>query len=382
VHLAVYAIINGIMNTKLGRRSFLKGTAMMGAVALANTSGISHAADLESAKRQAKELGPIVTDWEFRRAKGLSGKKAAMYIDDVIWIFRDLTRQRPKSMFDNPFLGTLKEAHERYGLKVQLNCFYRTDFFYGLDEFSLADMTDAYKAEWQASKDWLRLGFHSYQEFPDYPFINSDYSDVATVFDRIFSAVRRFAGDGVFTYALVGHWLPISKDGCRALKDRGVKLIACTDGNRYAYTGNRDILPYGHGMRIESNRKPEAALYRRTAYDAALLSSACSYNHLTTDQVEKTWGTFTSVYDRDVGVCFKRFRNGPMLNLCTPAKVREEMAAVQGSEFLMFANHEQYFYKDYFAYQPDYAEKIILAAKIAHQAGRDFIFIEETASLG
>ena len=71
-----------------------------------------------------------------------------------------------------------------------------------------------------------------------------------------------------------------------------------------------------------------------------------------------------------------------MLNLRTPAKVREEMAAVQGSDFLMFANHEQYFYKDYFAYQPDYAEKIILAAKIAHQAGRDFIFIEETASLG
>ena len=55
------------------------------------------------------------------------------------------------------------------------------------------------------------------------------------------------------------------------------------------------------------------------------------------------------------------------------------MAAAQESEFLMFADHEQYFYKDYLAYQPDYVEKILLASKLAHEAGRDFIFIEETS---
>ena len=363
---------------KTNRRDFFKG--MMGASLAAVSSGVSRAAGLESAGRGPKELGPVVTDWEYRRAKGLAGKKAAMYIDDVIWVFRDLTRQRPKSMFDNPLLGALKEAHARYGLKVQLNCFYRTDFFYGLDEFSLADMTDAYRDEWQASKGWLRLGFHSYQEFPDYPFINSSYGDVATAFDRVFGEIRRFAGEGVFTCALVGHWLPFSKEGCRALKDRGVKLVACTDGPRYAYDGNRDVLPYGHAFRVESQRKPETALYRRVAYDPSLLSSACGYNHLVPGQVEKTWGTFTYVYDRDVGIGFKRFRNGPMLNLCTPEKVRSEMAAAQESELLMFADHEQYFYKDYFAYQPDYVEKILLAAKIAHEEGREFIFIEDTAT--
>ena len=68
-----------------------------------------------------------------------------------------------------------------------------------------------------------------------------------------------------------------------------------------------------------------------------------------------------------------------MLNLCTLEKVHAEMAAVLESEFLMFADHEQYFYKDYFAYQPDYAEKILIAAKLAHEDGRDFIFIEDTA---
>ena len=72
--------------------------------------------------------------------------KVQFFIDDVIWLFRDLTRQNPKSAFENPFLKMLKKAHDEYGLKTQLNCFYRTSFWYGNDEFSLADMTDKYKA--------------------------------------------------------------------------------------------------------------------------------------------------------------------------------------------------------------------------------------------
>ena len=60
-------------------------------------------------------------------------KKAYFYIDDVIWLFRDLTRERPKSLYDNAFMKMLKEAHDKYGMKVQLNIFLRTDFYYGND---------------------------------------------------------------------------------------------------------------------------------------------------------------------------------------------------------------------------------------------------------
>ena len=365
---------------RTNRRDFFKGALALGAAAVAGANPRRVKADGARNGTHLRELGPIVTDWELRRQARLSGAKAGMYIDDVIWVFRDLTRQRPKSLFGNPLLGALKEAHERYGLKVQLNCFYRTDFFYGIDEFSLADMTDAYRDEWRSSRDWLRLGFHAYQEFPDYPFINSGYADVATSFDRVFDSVKRFAGEDVFTYALVGHWLPFSKEGCRALRDRGVKLVACTDGVRYAYNGDRGELPYGHAFRVESNRRPETALFRREHYDPALLSSACGYNHLCPGQFEKTWGTFSHVYDRAMGIGFKRFRNGPMLNLCTPEKVREGMEAAAASEFLVFADHEQYFYKDYYGYQPDYVEKIFLASRMAHEAGREFVFIEDTLS--
>lgn len=60
-------------------------------------------------------------------------KKVFFYVDDVIWVYRDLTRQRPKSMFDNEYMAMLKRAHDEYGFKAQLNSFYRTDFFYGSD---------------------------------------------------------------------------------------------------------------------------------------------------------------------------------------------------------------------------------------------------------
>ena len=105
-------------------------------------------------------------------------KKAYFYIDDVIWLFRDLTRMRPKSIYDNAFMKVLKKAHDLYGMKVQLNVFLRTDFYYGNDEFYLAETPDCYKAEFEEASDWLKFGFHSKQEFPDYPFVNASYEDV------------------------------------------------------------------------------------------------------------------------------------------------------------------------------------------------------------
>ena len=116
----------------------------------------------------------------------LMNKKATFFVDDVLWVFRDLTRERPASMWDNSYMGMLKEAHDKYGAKIQLNVFYRTCFWYNDDEFSLADMTDAYKHEFEESSEWLKLAFHSKEEWPDYPFINADYE----VVDRVFKLIK------------------------------------------------------------------------------------------------------------------------------------------------------------------------------------------------
>lgn len=334
--------------------------------------------------QESVELPPLITNCEVRVNSALTGKKAFYYCDDVIWLFRDLTRQRPKSLFDNPFLKILKEAHDRYGMKAQLNCFYRQDFFYGVDEFTLAEMTDQYKAEWQANKDWLKLGLHSLQEFPDYPFINADYKDMKTVTDKIAGEIARFAGPGVFAKGAVIHWGMISKEACQALADSGIVMLCSHCGPRFAYNGDPSVLPYGHAMRLTQNRKPETCLYRRLSEDTAINSSIGGYNQLTSDQAREIYGNFKYVYDRETRMGMKELEDFQVLaagiNLYTLETLLPAAEKYLDNQFFVWGNHEQYFYKDYLAYQPEYAEKILSMAKLLKSRGYEHFFLEDLAA--
>ena len=362
---------------QMKRRDFI--ASIGGAAAFAATMRPAEAAaKVPEFAKGAVELGPIIKSAAIESNPAIKGKNAALFIDDAIWFLRDLTRQRPKSLFDSPFLKPIKEAHDKYGLKLQINLFYRTDFYYGMDEFTLAEVTDAYKAEWQANKDWLKLGFHSLQEFPDYPWVNINYDDVKKLFLMTKREIDRFAGEGVFTTALVPHWCPMSKDGCRALKDLGVKIMECSVGPRYRYDGDRRRLPYGHAMRIENNRKPETAFFWRDSRDTSILSSVCSYNHITAKQESDTKNSNRYVRDLDTGMAFKHlFNDAPVLNLVDVPTLKADISKLLGKELLVFSNHEQYFFKEYFAYQSDYAEKILVMSEMMSKNGYGFIFIED-----
>ncbi len=304
-------------------------------------------------------------------------KKAFFFIDDVIWVFRDLARKQPSSMFDNPFLKALKEAHDRFGLKVQLNVFYRTDFYYGDDEFTLAEMPDIYKPEWEASSDWLRLAFHAKQEFPDYPYVNADYADVKANFDAIQKEIFRFAGEQTFAYNVVTHWLPMSREGCLALRDSGVKMISPSYGERQPYNGDPASLPYGHAARLLQNRKPETSLFTRVSLDDAITTSICGYNHISKEEAEPILMKLQAHLDKETGLYFKQFRNGPVLNLSQKETLAEEFEPLLGAEYIGYATHVQYFYSDYYAYQPDYAEKIFIAAELLHSNGYTHMVAED-----
>jgi len=296
----------------------------------------------------------------------------------VIWLFRDLTRQRPKSIFDHFYLKMFKEAHEKYGMKVQMNVFYRTDYFYGMDEFTLADMTDAYREEFRANSHWLKLGFHAKQEFPDYPLVNVSYDDMVKDFQEIKQEVVRFAGEESFARGVCSHWRPISKEGCRALADNGIKLINCTGGEVREYDGDPSCLPYGHAARLLHNRQPETKLFTRIGLNSAIANSICAYNHLTTKQIEETNENCCTVYDEQTGVHFKRLlTHGVMINLSKLEEMEEEYQKMLSCAFASFGGHEQYFYPDYFAYQNDHGEKLLKACRIMNENGFRFIFAED-----
>lgn len=303
-------------------------------------------------------------------------KKAYFYIDDTIWVLRELARTCPASIFDAPLFAALKEGHGRYGLKVQMNLFYRTDSFYGYDNFSLADLTDSYKKEFEEASDWLKFAFHALEEFPDYPHINATYDDTKWLFKAIEKEVIRFAGEKSFTYAVCPHWLPVSKEGVKALYDCGVKLLDVTAGDVAEFNGDPASLPYGHAARLLNNRQPETKVFTRGGRDVAISRSICGYNHLLEEDAQKIRTNLGLFHDDEIGIKFKQYCS-TCLNTTPYEELEEEFAPLLNDEYIGICDHEQYFYADYFNYQPDYTEKIYKMCEILTANAFEFFFIEE-----
>ncbi|MBE7010184.1 MAG: hypothetical protein E7418_01690 [Ruminococcaceae bacterium] len=307
-------------------------------------------------------------------------KKVHFLIDDVIWVLRDITRKKPSSLFDNPFIHMLKTAHEKYGVKTQLNLFYRTASFYGNDDFTLKDVPPDYKNEWEEASDWLKLAFHAKEEFPDYPHVNARYQDVKDLFETVKNEVIRFAGEKTFTYGVCPHWNSVSEEGVKALYDCGVRIMDVSIGESFPYNGDPNSLPYGHALRLLHNRQPETKVYSRGGRDVAINNSISAYNHLSPAQFEATRGRLASILDEKTGMRFKKFHLPDLtLNLMEAHEVENLIAPFIGNEYIGVCTHEQYFYEDYMVYQPDYDEKIYKMGAYLKQNGYEFIFAEELA---
>ena len=307
-------------------------------------------------------------------------KKACFYIDDVIWTLRDLARQRPASIFDQHLLKGLKTAHDLYGTKFQMNLFYRTDFFYGNDEFTLADMTDAYKEEFTAASDWLKFSLHSKQEFPDYPFVNATYEDAKAIFNMIRNEVYRFAGENSFTYGITPHWGPISKAGALAFRDCGMKVLWASYGNKEPYTGDPNSLPNGHDIRLLHNRQPETMLFTRSGKATSIARSICGYNHISHEEELAIRGTPKTIYDEQTGIHLKVYSDGNhVINLLKDDEVVENITPVLNNEFLCLATHEQYSFPHYFLYQPTHTDRIIKVCELMASAGYAYGYLEDLA---
>ena len=306
-------------------------------------------------------------------------RKTYFYMDDVIWIFRDIHRERPKSIFDNPIMKVFKEAHDKYGFKVMLNSFFRTDYFYGDDEFTLKDMTDEYKKEWEENSDWIRIAFHAKQEFPDYPFINSTYDDMKNSFLAFKKEVVRFAGEKVMSMTFNPHWGPVSKEGCRALGDLGIIVSSVTTAYTQEYNGDPLSLPYCLAGRLLQNRQPETKVLKSegslaTSYDVCILG----YNNFTKEEVEDSAFTFDYIKrDKETGLNFKKHANFICLNTVKYDDIAGIVEKHADKLFLGGATHEQYSYPDYYAYQSDHLDKILKLAEELHKNGYEYTFLED-----
>ena len=142
--------------------------------------------------------------------------------DDNIHFLHDLAVNSRKysSIFDNPYLAFWREMHRRYNNKVHLNIFFEEE------EFNLTRMPACFKSQWCENSDWMRLTFHAKSFKPDSPYLNSSHDDVAHDFDMVTSEIIRFAGEELLSPVATIHWCEITKEGCRALRDRGIEVLS------------------------------------------------------------------------------------------------------------------------------------------------------------
>lgn len=274
-----------------------------------------------------------------------SFKRTYFFIDDNIFFLTQIAHERPASLFDQFYLKMLKRLHDLYDFKVTLNLFYRNDH----NPFELSEFPDIYRSEFQANKDWLRLAFHGYSEFPDRPYQNARPGKLGADYDLIGREVERFAGPGVFTPPVVCHWAMCQPFALKEMRDRGVKEISAHYIGGQTFIGEliSDIPVCDIGF-FQSEENARFLTQRHLWYD---FRHELSFLHS--------------------GLCCN-LQEIPELT-----STLDELFETPSLDVIYGMTHEQYFYKDYANYLPNHPERIEMVVRLMHEHGYKFIWPNE-----
>lgn len=252
-------------------------------------------------------------------------KKYCFTVDDNIRAFEELSGGSYERIFDQPYLGMYLRLHQRFGLKVQLNMFYETD------TFDLSRMTERFREEWAANSDWLKLSFHSRREFGS-DYAESGYDEVYRDCAAVHREIERFASPAVLTRHTTIHYCRTTVEGRNALRDLEIGsllgLFGTEDNPRNSYS-----LPEEMGDLL---RKGETAELDGVTYKAIDI--------------------IMNLFDRD--------------------EILRQLETMRARPLVNVMIHEQYFYPDYVAYQPDFEEKITAAFAFLQAHGFESDFME------
>ncbi len=113
-----------------GQQAEMEGRRFIGEITLEEKINQVTASTKTPYGNYSQELTLVWDKKSFRRCN--------FYIDDHIFFLTDLAKERPKRAFEHFYLAGLKKIHDRLGLKITLNCFYRNDHH----DFTLDQMPD------------------------------------------------------------------------------------------------------------------------------------------------------------------------------------------------------------------------------------------------
>lgn len=253
-------------------------------------------------------------------------KSFCFTVDDNIRFLKELTECPQKRIFDHPYLAMYKRLHEKFGLKVQLNLFYE------MPGFDLSMVADRYSHELRENARWLKMSFHSkWENVKPYEF--SGYEEVYEDCKAVNEQILRFAGPEVLAKTTTIHYCRTTEEGLRAMKDMGAEgllgLFGTKEEPRTSYS-----VPDCYGDAI---RKGELIEYQ---------------------------GVEIASIDM-------------VINIVKEEQVIPELEILLDHEQIRVMIHEQYFYEDYPAYQPNFEDKLQIAFAFLEKHGYASKFFEE-----
>lgn len=267
-----------------------------------------------------------------------SYKRFRCYIDDHSFFFRDILKKGYKSIFDCFYLSKLRQLHRDFGVKINLNCFNTTPE----RDFSLSMFPDKYKSEFEDNAHWLRLAFHSENEFPNIPYKDATPEKLAADFDLVAKELRRIAGSA-YTVGLQIHWADVPPSCYKVLADRGVKMLP-TRGRR----------PNSPKRKICDYHLPDNIL-----------------NYLCDNQGWMHFETGLIFYDGSTGT-----REWTPVDKAA-ASILGRIEVPRKSHLINIAGHEQYWWPFYKNYVPDNYERYATAFRFVLDRGYKPIWIED-----
>lgn len=258
--------------------------------------------------------------------RGAAGKYR-FTVDDCVRCFEDLTRNQDayRSLFENPYLGLFRRAHEEFSSHAHLNLFYQS----ADGGFDLSRMTAKFRDEFRDNADWLSLTFHARAEFPDEPYRAASYKTVYGDCAECTRQIERFAGGEVLRDSTTLHWGAATREGARALRDFGFR-----------------------------------ALCGYLCFDAAGAPWVSYY--LNEAQVARA-APREGFYDAGEDLLFPKLDlvlNAPEWTADQVAPRLDALAArPHEGGLIQMVIHEQFFYPDYPHYEPDYAQRVLGMAR-------------------
>lgn len=260
-------------------------------------------------------------------------KSYCFTIDDNIRFLEQAAAGGGASPFEAPYLCMLRRLHREFGCKIQLNMF----FSYAPGGFSLRDCPARFAQEFEKNADWLRVSFHARHNEPEFPYAGGQAA-LRSDFQETMQQLRRVFGERALAKTTTLHYVAAGRNSCRWLREQGVRGLI---GMFYAPPGWQQA-PY-------DLPPEEAALVRK----------------------ENLW------YDEKTDLFLAR--NQMIVNQLAlgeiPAKLEE--IRILAPWLFQFMIHEQYFYRDYEGYQPDFESKLRVVLEWCEKQGYRSCFLED-----